>query len=81
MESKNQTTEDVMDADEVIDYDYVLTNELGQFGKYQAINMLLLMTSIMTHALISEYVFSAARLPHRSVSSLYRYYHEPLLHT
>lgn len=52
-------------ADKVIDLDDVLINELGQFGKFQLMNIALVTIPIMMSAFMSEYIFSAAALPHR----------------
>lgn len=48
-----------------IDLDYVLVNELGQFGRFQLMNILLVAAPSMMHAFMSEYIFSAAAIPHR----------------
>nr|XP_034829486.1 solute carrier family 22 member 1-like [Maniola hyperantus] len=48
-----------------IDLDYVLTNELGQFGWFQLRNIVLVAIPIMMSAFMSEFVFSAAAIPHR----------------
>ncbi|CAB3221786.1 unnamed protein product [Arctia plantaginis] len=48
-----------------LELDDVLTNELGQFGRYQLINILLIAIPIMMATFINEYVFSAAAIPHR----------------
>ncbi|XP_063362801.1 organic cation transporter protein-like [Cydia amplana] len=47
-----------------IDLDWVINNEVGQFGRFQIINILLLMFPIVSHAFLSEYVFSASAVPH-----------------
>ncbi|XP_045499111.1 organic cation transporter protein-like [Colias croceus] len=49
----------------VIDLDYILVNELGQFGWYQLRNMCLVSLAIASSAFFSEYIFSAAAVPHR----------------
>ncbi|KAJ2951334.1 hypothetical protein O0L34_g5735 [Tuta absoluta] len=47
------------------DLDDVLINELGQFGRFQLNNMLLVAVPIIMSAFMSEYIFSAAAIPHR----------------
>ncbi|XP_063362799.1 organic cation transporter protein-like [Cydia amplana] len=49
----------------VIDLDWVLINELGQFGRFQIINVILLVFPVISHAFLSEFVFSASAIPHR----------------
>lgn len=51
--------------DKPIDLDYVLVNEIGQFGRYQMFNLLLVSVPIIMSAFMSEYIFSAAAIPHR----------------
>ncbi|RVE42198.1 hypothetical protein evm_013147 [Chilo suppressalis] len=48
-----------------LDLDDVLVNELGQFGKFQMTNLLLVSVPIIMSAFMSEYIFSAAAVPHR----------------
>ncbi|XP_068634038.1 organic cation transporter protein-like [Battus philenor] len=48
-----------------IDLDDVLVNELGAFGLFQLRNILLVALPIIASAFMSEYIFSAAALPHR----------------
>lgn len=48
-----------------IDLDDVLTNELGQFGRFQLRNFLLVAVPIIMSAFMSEFIFSAAAIPHR----------------
>ncbi|KAJ8716893.1 hypothetical protein PYW07_003520 [Mythimna separata] len=48
-----------------LDLDDVLVNELGQFGRYQMLNLLLVSVPIIMSAFMSEYIFSAAAIPHR----------------
>ncbi|XP_060801392.1 organic cation transporter protein-like [Amyelois transitella] len=48
-----------------IDLDDVLINELGQFGRYQFHSLLLVAIPIIMSAFMSEYIFSAAAIPHR----------------
>lgn len=48
-----------------IDLDYVLVNELGQFGRFQLNNILLVAIPTIMSAFMNEYIFSAAAIPHR----------------
>ncbi|CAG9787564.1 unnamed protein product [Diatraea saccharalis] len=48
-----------------IDLDYVLVHELGQFGRFQLINTLLVSIPIIMSAFMSEFIFGAAAIPHR----------------
>ncbi|XP_032512230.2 organic cation transporter protein-like [Danaus plexippus] len=49
-----------------MDIDSVLNNELGQFGKYQLINILLLtIPAIASGFMAGDYVFTAGKLPYR----------------
>ncbi|CAB3221784.1 unnamed protein product [Arctia plantaginis] len=48
-----------------LELDDVLTNELGQFGRYQLINILMVSFPIITCAFTQEYIFSAAAIAHR----------------
>lgn len=48
-----------------LDLDDVLVNELGQFGWFQMRNILLVAIPIIMSAFMSEYIFSAAAVPHR----------------
>ncbi|XP_045769450.1 organic cation transporter protein-like isoform X2 [Maniola jurtina] len=48
-----------------IDLDYLLANELGQFGWFQLRNVLLLALLTLFGGTSSEYIFSAAATPHR----------------
>lgn len=50
-----------------VDLDDVLVNELGQFGRYQLLNLLLLSVPLIMSAFPSEFIFSAAAIPHRLV--------------
>lgn len=52
-------------AVKALELDDVLTNELGQFGRYQLINFLMISILIMMSTFINEYIFSAAAIPHR----------------
>ncbi|PZC76255.1 hypothetical protein B5X24_HaOG204861 [Helicoverpa armigera] len=51
--------------EKTIDLDHVLVHELGQFGRYQMVNLLLVSIPIIMSAFMSEYIFSAAAIPHR----------------
>ncbi|CAK1555074.1 unnamed protein product [Leptosia nina] len=48
-----------------IDLDDVLVNELGQFGPFQLRYMILVAIPLIMSAFMSEYIFSAAAIPHR----------------
>lgn len=48
-----------------VELDDVLVNELGQFGRFQLYNILLVAVPIIMSAFMSEYIFSAAAIPHR----------------
>ncbi|CAH2241431.1 organic cation transporter protein-like [Pararge aegeria] len=48
-----------------VDLDDVLTNELGQFGRFQLRNFILVAIPIIMSAFMSEFIFSAAAIPHR----------------
>ncbi|XP_026319114.1 organic cation transporter protein-like [Hyposmocoma kahamanoa] len=48
-----------------VDLDDVLVNEVGQFGRFQLQNILLVALPIIMSAFMSEYIFSAAAIPHR----------------
>ncbi|XP_050348547.1 organic cation transporter protein-like [Nymphalis io] len=52
-------------AEKPVDLDDVLTNELGQFGRFQLRNMLLVAVPLIMSAFMSEFIFSAAAIPHR----------------
>lgn len=70
---KSSMTDDIMGsgsqkANEIespVDLDYVLINEIGQFGRFQLRNFLLVAVPIIMSAFMSEYIFSAAAIPHR----------------
>lgn len=51
--------------DRPVDLDDVLVNELGQFGWFQLRNILLVAIPTMMSAFMSEFIFSAAAIPHR----------------
>ncbi|XP_072932385.1 solute carrier family 22 member 7-like [Epargyreus clarus] len=48
-----------------VDLDDILVNELGQFGWFQMRNIILVAIPIIMSAFMSEYIFSAAAIPHR----------------
>ncbi|XP_023935647.2 organic cation transporter protein-like [Bicyclus anynana] len=48
-----------------LDLDDVLVNELGQLGRYQLRIIALVAIPIMMSSFMSEYIFSAAAIPHR----------------
>lgn len=48
-----------------IDLDYVLVHELGQFGRFQLMSMLLVAVPLIMSAFMNEFIFSAAAIPHR----------------
>ncbi|XP_032516749.2 LOW QUALITY PROTEIN: organic cation transporter protein-like [Danaus plexippus] len=48
-----------------LDLDEVLTNELGEFGKFQIVNLLLVCFPLLVAAFPSDYIFSVAAIPHR----------------
>ncbi|KOB58165.1 Organic cation transporter, partial [Operophtera brumata] len=52
-------------APKALDLDDVLVNELGQFGWFQLYNICLVAFPIIASAFMSEYIFSAAAIPHR----------------
>lgn len=59
-------TEDAgLGGGKALDLDDVLVNELGQFGKFQLYNIMLVAFPIIASAFMSEYIFSAAAIPHR----------------
>ncbi|XP_075975475.1 organic cation transporter protein-like [Anticarsia gemmatalis] len=48
-----------------LDLDDVLVSDIGQFGRYQLFNLLMIAIPIIMSAFMSEYIFSAAAIPHR----------------
>ncbi|XP_041980028.1 organic cation transporter protein-like [Aricia agestis] len=54
-----------METQKSVDLDDVLVGELGQFGRYQLRTMLLLVPPLLMSAFLSEFIFSAAAIPHR----------------
>ncbi|XP_049865251.1 solute carrier family 22 member 3-like [Pectinophora gossypiella] len=63
MKTKMDTNAKV--AEKAMDLDDVLVNELGQFGRFQLYNILLVAAPMVFSALLNEYVFSAGAIPHR----------------
>ncbi|CAH0397410.1 unnamed protein product [Chilo suppressalis] len=54
------------ESDTKMEFESVLYGEIGHFGKYQIINILLLaLPAIVSGFMAGEYIFSASRLPHR----------------
>ncbi|CAH0719755.1 unnamed protein product, partial [Brenthis ino] len=64
LESKESINRETV-GEKPFDLDDVLVNELGQFGRFQLRNILLVTIPIMMSAFMSEYIFSAAAIPHR----------------
>lgn len=64
MQLENKGTTKNID-EKPFDLDDVLVNELGQFGRFQLRNIVLVTIPIMMSAFMSEYIFSAAAIPHR----------------
>ncbi|XP_052749979.1 organic cation transporter protein-like isoform X2 [Galleria mellonella] len=52
-------------AEKPIDLDDLLINELGQFGRFQVRMIMLISVPMIMSAFMSEYIFSAAAIPHR----------------
>ncbi|XP_041980316.1 organic cation transporter protein-like [Aricia agestis] len=50
---------------ERLDLDDVLVNELGQFGRFALRNLILVSIPTIMSGFMSEYIFSAAAIPHR----------------
>lgn len=57
-----------LSSPKALDLDDVLVNELGQFGWFQLYNICLVAFPIIASAFMSEYIFSAAAIPHRLVN-------------
>ncbi|CAG9787562.1 unnamed protein product [Diatraea saccharalis] len=55
--------------DKPVDLDDILVNELGQFGRFQMTNLLLVAIPLIMSAFMTEYIFSAAAVPHRCMIS------------
>lgn len=52
--------------DKKANFDYLLTSELGEFGKFQIITIILVAVPAMFAGFMAgDYIFTAARLPHR----------------
>ncbi|XP_046978850.1 solute carrier family 22 member 3-like [Vanessa cardui] len=59
-------TQGVCESDNKMEFETVLNNELGQFGMYQLINILLLAVPAAASGFMAgDYVFTAGRLPYR----------------
>ncbi|XP_047521131.1 solute carrier family 22 member 2-like isoform X1 [Pieris napi] len=58
-----------VDAEETVersvDLDYVLVNELGQFGRFQIKYICLIALPMMSAGFFGDYVFTATAIPHR----------------
>ncbi|XP_059057537.1 organic cation transporter protein-like [Achroia grisella] len=54
-------------SEKPIDLDDLLINELGQFGWFQARMICLISIPMIMSAFMSEYIFSAAAIPHRCI--------------
>lgn len=55
-----------------LDLDDVLENELGQFGRFQLMNILLVAIPLMIPGFLTEFIFSAAVIPHRYVLHVFK---------
>ncbi|XP_026752930.2 organic cation transporter protein-like [Galleria mellonella] len=54
------------DRNEGVDLDQILTDEIGQFGRYQVLTLLLMVAPVVFTAFSSgEYIFTTARIPTR----------------
>nr|XP_034829229.1 solute carrier family 22 member 7-like [Maniola hyperantus] len=53
------------DPGEKVDLDFILTNELGQFGRFQLRNVVLVTIFHIFGGTMGEFIFSAAATPHR----------------
>ncbi|XP_063636275.1 organic cation transporter protein-like [Cydia splendana] len=59
-------TESVSEGATKLDFETVLNNAVGEFGKYQLISILLLaIPAACSGFMAGDYIFTAARLPHR----------------
>ncbi|XP_061706066.1 LOW QUALITY PROTEIN: organic cation transporter protein-like [Cydia pomonella] len=59
-------TESVSVGESKLDFETVLNNAVGEFGKYQLISILLLaIPAACSGFMAGDYIFTAARLPHR----------------
>ncbi|CAH2091896.1 unnamed protein product [Euphydryas editha] len=59
-------TQGASESDNKMEFETILNNELGQFGKYQFINILLLaIPAAASGFMAGDYVFTAGRLPYR----------------
>lgn len=65
-EGKLEDGPEVPAPNKPVDLDTILTQELGQFGRYQIITLLLAALPIMFSAFASgEYIFTTGRIPSR----------------
>ncbi|XP_034829491.1 organic cation transporter protein-like [Maniola hyperantus] len=62
--NKDHETKEII-TQKPIDLDFILTNELGQFGRFQLRNVFLLALFIIVSGTMGEFIFSAAATPHR----------------
>lgn len=69
----SQSGESAVKAAAFITLDDVLANEMGQFGWYQFRNIVLLALPIMVSAFKTDYIFSAAKIPHRYYIIIFDY--------
>lgn len=61
-------TESVGESESKRDFDIILNNAVGEFGKYQLVGILLLaIPAACSGFMAGDYIFTAARLPHRCV--------------
>lgn len=57
---------DPVNSDSKMEFEVVLNNAIGEFGKYQVINLILLAVPALASAFMAgDYIFTAAKLPHR----------------
>lgn len=57
---------DQANSEPKMEFEKVLHNEIGEFGKYQVINLLFLtLPAIASAFMAGDYIFTASRLPHR----------------
>ncbi|XP_026319002.1 solute carrier family 22 member 7-like [Hyposmocoma kahamanoa] len=59
LENKDNVSEKLLDLDDVLE------KELGQFGRFQLTNILLVAIPLMVPAFMTEFIFSASAIPHR----------------
>ncbi|XP_045769457.1 organic cation transporter protein-like [Maniola jurtina] len=68
MQQRRETNKDQDEKEIVtktIDLDFILTNELGQFGRFQLRNIILLALLVVVFGTLGEFIFSAAATSHR----------------